>query len=78
MVSPLAIRVVVPDLGTRVPWQAMARGSRIKLFVAPPADKPPGSKHGDVVMGSLKVGGADGADIAVFLPLSLTFLRAVF
>ena len=35
----------------------MTRGSRVKVFVSPPTDKAPGGKHGDVLIGSLKVGG---------------------
>jgi len=34
----------------------MARGSRVKVFVSPPTDKAPGGKHGDVLVGMLKVG----------------------
>ena len=35
---------------------AMVRGGRLKAFVAPPADRAPGSQHGDVLVGKVRVG----------------------
>jgi tripeptidyl-peptidase-2 len=34
----------------------LARGARVKVFVGAPTDKAPGGKHGDVLVGMLRVG----------------------
>eukprot|EP00961_Rhodomonas_salina_P230297 3112420-Rhodomonas_salina.1 len=36
---------------------AMARGSRVRVFVSAPAGKAPGGAHGDVLVGAVRVGG---------------------
>jgi tripeptidyl-peptidase-2 len=46
---------------------ALARGSRLKLFVAPPPDKVPGAKHGDVLLGAVQVGQTECA-LQVLVP----------